>query len=256
MNATSASHLIAQAGAPEDAPGVSINRISVNNDGFTVARVDLRKAKLHLFWERLNGSRFGTFDALSNTLRDQGQRLIFATNAGIFDPSFTPCGLHVEDGRELISLNLGRGEGNFYMKPNGVFLVDDSGGHVVESTKYARTTPDVQLATQSGPTLLIAGQINPGFDPHSVNRRVRSGVGVSSSEVVYFVLSSQPVTFHALASVFLDKLGCHDALYLDGVISRFYLSGEPVNATAGGFAGILAVTVSQTKSQPTNTTDQ
>jgi uncharacterized protein YigE (DUF2233 family) len=40
----------------------------------------------------------------------------------IFDPGFTQCGLHAEDGRDLVPPNIGTGQGN--MKPNGVFLVD------------------------------------------------------------------------------------------------------------------------------------
>lgn len=256
MHPIDTSQPTAQEPIPKDDGGVSIEHVSVNGNEFTIARVDLRVAKLRLFWKRSDNTRFGNFNALSEMLREHGQHLIFATNAGIFDPSFTPCGLHVEDGREFVPLNLANGEGNFYMKPNGVFLVDDSGAHILDAEKYDGTKAAVHLATQSGPLLVIDGQINSRFDPHSANRRVRSGVGISSPKAVYFVISNEPVTFHALASVFLSRLGCREALYLDGVISQFDLSGQRADAPAGDFAGILAVSDGQSRSPPANPTDR
>lgn len=241
---------------PKTRSGVLIGHLSVGVDRFTTAHIDLRQAELRLFWKRPNGARFGNFDALSEALKGNGQALIFATNAGIFEPTFIPCGLHAEDGRELTPLNLASGDGNFYMKPNGVFMVEKFGAHIVDSTKYRGTTFAVKLATQSGPLLVIDGQINSRFDPNSPNRRVRSGVGVSSPQAIDFVISDQPVTFYALASVFLNRIGCHNALYLDGVISQFYLPGERAKAPVVDFAGILAVTESRTKSVPTTTNDQ
>jgi uncharacterized protein YigE (DUF2233 family) len=226
--------------APADG-GVRVHHETVGDDAFTVVTVDLQAAELKLFWKRPDGIRFGSFTALGDDLRQHGQRVIFATNAGIFDPTFTPCGLHVEAGRELVPLNLAAGQGNFYMKPNGVFLLDDAGAHIVDSTQYAGTTPSTHLATQSGPLLVIDGRINPQFDPQSANRKIRSGVAISSPSTVHFVLSERPVSFHALASLFRDRLGCQDALCLDGVISRFYLPGQDSTPAAVDFAGMLAV---------------
>jgi len=203
--------------------GLWVEHVMLAGSTFTIVTVDLQQAKLRLFWKRPDGSRFGSFKALSDDLQAKHQRLVFAANAGIFDRSFTPCGLHVEAGVEYVPLNLGDGQGNFYMKPNGVFLVDDSGARIVESSKYGGTNQGMRLATQSGPLLVLDGRINPQFAPASTNRRLRSGVGLSSAQHVHFVISDKAITFHQLASLFRDRLGCREALYLDGVISRFYL---------------------------------
>jgi uncharacterized protein YigE (DUF2233 family) len=128
------------------------------------------------------------------------------------------------------------------MKPNGVFVIDDSGAHILDSTQYAGIRPSIHLATQSGPLLLIDGQINPQFAPHSPNRKLRSAVGISSPATIHFVLSDQPVCFYDLASAFRTRLGCRDALYLDGVISRFYLPAQNPAPPVGDFAGMFAVT--------------
>jgi uncharacterized protein YigE (DUF2233 family) len=37
-----------------------------------------------------------------------------------------------------------------------------------------------------------------------------------------FALSEEPVTFYAFAQLFRDRLGCADALFLDGTISSFF----------------------------------
>lgn len=222
--------------------GVTRRDISFGGRRFAMVQVDLNNAELQLFWKDRDGSRFGSFETLRSSLERSGRRLVFATNAGIFDPEFRPVGLHVENGRELTPLNLGTGVGNFYMKPNGVLFVDGRGAHVTESTKYPGTTCDIRLATQSGPLLLIDGRINPAFDPNSGNLRIRSGVGVAEPGRVWFVVSLEPVTFYQIASVFQSRLGCRNALYLDGAIPKFYPPVDQSGGAQSDLAGILGVT--------------
>ncbi|HXE52957.1 MAG TPA: phosphodiester glycosidase family protein [Tepidisphaeraceae bacterium] len=207
---------------------------------FTAIEVDLRQAHLRLFWKARDGTRFGTFDRLKAELKRSGERLVFATNAGIFEPGFTPTGLHVEDGHERVPLNRREGAGNFYLKPNGVFFVDSS-ARIVETAKYPGTAASIRLATQSGPLLVRDGKINQQFDRHSRNTRIRSGVGISGPQHVWFVLSNEPVTFFQLASVFGEKLDCRNALYFDGAISKFYPPVEQTGGVQSEFAGIFAV---------------
>jgi uncharacterized protein YigE (DUF2233 family) len=127
----------------------------------------------------------------------------------------------VQDGREISPLNLRDGNGNFYLKPNGVFLISTSGPRIVESTEYRRITDSVLVATQSGPLLIRNGAIHPAFNAASTSRLIRNGVGVSG-DTVLFVISEQPVSFHEFALYFRDELHCSDALYLDGVVSSLY----------------------------------
>jgi uncharacterized protein YigE (DUF2233 family) len=63
--------------------------------------------------------------------------------------------------QELAPLNLPAGHGDFYMKPNGVFLVTSTGPRIVESSKYSAKPGEVLLATQSGPLLVEHGAIHP-----------------------------------------------------------------------------------------------
>ena len=44
------------------------------------------------------------------------------------------------------------------------------------------------------------------------------------------------------ATLFRDRLGCANALYLDGTISRFYVPGTGLSDGPGDFAGLIGVT--------------
>jgi uncharacterized protein YigE (DUF2233 family) len=163
-------------------------------------------------------------------------------NAGMFQPDFSPVGLLVQDGKELAPLNLGKGAGNFFLKPNGVFLVAASGPRIVASEEYPALSQGVRLATQSGPLLVRRGVIHPAFSAASSSRLVRNGVGVSG-KVAIFVVSEKPVTFYELARYFRDELQCPDALYFDGVVSSLYseaLGRSDAKAALGPIIGTVS----------------
>lgn len=221
---------------------VSFREIRFAGRSFEVADVDHHLDDIKLYYATANGQRIGTLEKLAQISAESGRRLLFATNAGMFNPDFSPCGLLVQDGVERAPLNLRKGEGNFYLKPNGVFLIGRDGAKVVDATKYASVAANARLATQSGPMLVMDGQIHPKFAQNSNNRRIRSGVGVVSPDHVVFVLSREPVTFYEFASLFRDSLGCQNALYLDGDISTFYRSGAPAPQTPREYGGMVGVT--------------
>lgn len=187
-------------------------------DRFTAIAVDTRAERLELFLNDDTGAPLRRLDRLDAWLKSKKLQLRFAMNAGMFEPDLAPVGLFVAHGREIKSLNLADGPGNFYLKPNGVFLLTEAGPKIVRSPKYSEPRAGVLLATQSGPLLLEGGVINPAFSATSKSKHIRNGVGVRGHEAI-FVISNEPVTFHELASYFKDQLHCPDALYFDGVVS-------------------------------------
>ncbi|MDQ1832613.1 phosphodiester glycosidase family protein [Massilia scottii] len=208
---------------------------------FTVVTVDPARQDLRLFLNDEAGQPFKSFGRLQDWLQGRKQRLVFAANAGMYHPDFAPVGLHVENGKELAPLNLADGKGNFFLKPNGVFLLSKSGPAVLESSAYPAQSSDVRLATQSGPMLVIDGKIHPRFVPESSSRYVRNGVGVLDGKAI-FAISKVPVTFHEFATYFRDTLGCKNALYLDGSISSLFsteLGRADVGAPLGPILGVV-----------------
>jgi uncharacterized protein YigE (DUF2233 family) len=188
----------------------------------TVCRVNIRTDRLRLFLTDPSGRPFNTFRKVAEAVSARNEQLVFAMNAGMYREDYSPLGLMVIDGHQVHRLNVASGFGNFYLKPNGVFIVSDSGAHIVESTEYGSLQPAPMLATQSGPLLLHGGQLNTHISPAGTSRLIRNGVGVVSAGEVVFVISEDPVNFYDFALLFRDRLHCADALYLDGNVSSLY----------------------------------
>jgi len=169
---------------------------------------------------------------------------IVLTNAGIFDSVVKPTGLLVEDGVERSPLNLKDGQGNFYLKPNGVFFVGEEGARVIESSEYPVLKKGVKQATQSGPLLVRKGVVHEKFSEGSQNALVRSGIGVNKEGHVVMAISKDPVTFFDFATLFRDALSCPDALYLDGVISTLRAPSAGLKKwNRSAFAGVISLSV-------------
>lgn len=130
-------------------------------------------------------------------------------------------GLYIEEGKTIQPLNTRNGEGNFYLSPNGVFFIknDDQAG--IALTGNFKNT-DIKYATQSGPMLVIDGKINAGFTKESASLYIRNDVGITRDNKTVFKISNVPVSLYDFAEYFF-KLGCENALYLDGAISNIYV---------------------------------
>ena len=209
-----------------------IERASVRYLVWRVERENLGRLQLH--WLDQAGKPMGHFGALRDRLGERGLEIEFATNGGIYERGPKPCGLTVCQGEEVVKLNLADGEGNFYLKPNGVFFVDEANrAGVMEAAAFGKSGVKARIATQSGPMLLSGGRMHPAFNVNSKNLRQRSAVGVRKADgQVIFVVTDRSdadkrrVSFHALASLFLE-LGCEEALFLDGDISDFAVNPGP-----------------------------
>ncbi|MFZ6874972.1 phosphodiester glycosidase family protein [Undibacterium sp. Di27W] len=207
---------------------------------FTVITVDTEQEELQLFLRDENGKGFKRFDTLKTWLAAKNKQLRFAMNAGMYHADYSPVGLLVQNAEQVSPLNLADAWGNFFLKPNGVFLLTSSGPQVVESSEYPSLSKDVLLATQSGPLLLRKGQIHPAFKADSSSRLKRNGVGVLDKKAI-FVISEQPVNLHEMATFFRDGLHCQDALYLDGNISGIYSLELERNDVTVDLGPIIAV---------------
>jgi uncharacterized protein YigE (DUF2233 family) len=192
----------------------------VEDAAYTVCTLDLRRHEVRLFWKGADGEVIGTFDRLR--AGPEGERLVFAMNAGMYHEDRSPVGLYVEAGREMKRANTAAGPGNFHLKPNGVFYVAGRSAGVMETGRYLKARVKADHATQSGPMLVIDGRIHPKISEDGPSRKIRNGVGVRDRSTVVFAISEEPVTFGAFARLFKDELGTPNALFLDGSVSSLY----------------------------------
>lgn len=211
------------------------------SQGIVAPVFDLSRYRVSLHWKDESGNSYGGLQALTDSIAGQGGRVAAVMNAGIYDRNHAPLGLHVEEGSVLRPLNHDEGEGNFYLKPNGVFSIASGVARIVETSAF-RLTDDVSVATQSGPLLLADGAIHPVFRRQSTSRRTRNAVGVREDGAVVLAISRQPVTFWDFATCLRDGAGCRSALYLDGVISQLWRAGDDRPETRYPYVGMLAVT--------------
>jgi uncharacterized protein YigE (DUF2233 family) len=181
-----------------------------------VCEVDLRKQMIQLYWKRPDGAPYAYLRALPQSLGGSAGKLMFATNAGMFDPDLKPVGLYIERGTEMVRANTRAGFGNFHLKPNGVFFVTGDTAGVMETAAYLKQRLRPDLATQSGPMLVINGKVHPRFDRNSTSLKARNGVGSKDAHTVVFAISEGEVSFDAFARLFRDRLKCSNALFLDG----------------------------------------
>lgn len=192
--------------------------------GFVTYHVDLKKQNLKFYWRDEQQQIFRNFANLKTWLEKRNIYLEFAMNGGMYNEQNGPQGLYIEDKQILNPIDLRKGKGNFYLKPNGIFYIsDDLQAGVCVSEKFKQG--NIKYATQSGPMLLIDGKMHPAFKKGSKNLNIRNGVGIIAKQHIVFVMSKNEINFYDLANYF-KSLRSKNALYLDVKISRNYLPAK------------------------------
>lgn len=147
----------------------------------------------------------------------------FAMNAGMYDDEGKPIGYFVEAGDRLQTLNTAEGDGNFHMKPNGVFFGTGDSWEVRTTEDFlAQVRERPEFGTQSGPMLVVDGKLHPDISHDGESRLIRNGVGVDDRGRAHFVISNAAISFGKLARFFRDELSVKNALYLDGNVSALW----------------------------------
>lgn len=202
--------------------------------------VDPQKSYLRLYWKDGKGHILGDIENLRTYVEGKNSHLRFAMNGGMYKLDHSPLGLFIEDVITKAPINTASGKGNFYMKPNGVFYISTDGKAAVCRTD-SFVNKNVRYATQSGPMLISNGAINSAFKEGSENLNIRNGVGILPDGKVVFAISKDKINFYDFAMYF-KNMGCTDALYLDGFVSRMYLPEKGVYQMDGDFGVMIGVT--------------
>jgi len=126
------------------------------------------------------------------------------------------------------------------IKPNGVFLIDQKKKATIVKSEDTPLS-NVRLAVQSGPLLLHKGEIHLSFRKESKSTLVRNGIGVDRDGKVIFAITDkkQLCNLWTFASLF-KHLGCEDALFLDGDLSKM-VENPDTEIKGQGFATMLAI---------------
>ena len=202
--------------------------------------VNPKEKDLQLYWKDDKGQILGSIQHLKTFVEGKHRSLVFAMNGGMYTKAQTPQGLFIQNKKTLSPLDTSSGSGNFYLKPNGVFYITSENIPVVCSTVDFANNGQVKFATQSGPMLVIDGKIHQAFQEGSLNLNIRNGVGILPDNKVVFAMSKEKINFYDFA-LYFKKLGCKNALYLDGFVSRMYLPEQNWVQLDGEFGVMIGV---------------
>jgi len=200
---------------------------------------------IRMYWKDDLGNILGSIGNLKNYTAQKGDELVYACNGGMYMLNQAPLGYYVENGRTLQKINIKNGSGNFYLKPKGVFYINENnipGIQSVESSadRSLLQNKKIKYLTQSGPMLVHNNSINVLFTAGSSNINIRNGVGILPNGHAYFAMSTYPVSFYDFAKHFKDK-GCSEALYFDGFVSRSFCAQQNYRQLDGNFGVMVAV---------------
>jgi uncharacterized protein YigE (DUF2233 family) len=201
-------------------------RTSVDGIRYVVCEIDPATADIALFHASPGGTPWGDVEGFVAHMKAEGRAPVVAMNAGMYHSDLSPVGLLVEEGKEIAPVNTSGGFGNFFLKPNGVFYVDKDGKAGVRETEaFVQAGIAPRLASQSGPMLVIDGELHPRFLVQGTSTYTRNGIGVTAQGKVVMALSLDPVNFYGFGMAFKEAFDCPNALFFDGSVSALYADG-------------------------------
>jgi uncharacterized protein YigE (DUF2233 family) len=216
-------------------------RQNPDDSGYVSYTADPKSQDIRLYWKNDSGRVFGSIQSLKSELDSKHKTLLFAMNGGMYKSDHSPQGLFIQSGKTITALDTSSGKGNFYLKPNGVFYMTRTKEAFICKTSNFRDDNQIAFATQSGPMLVIDGKIHPGFTKGSGNLNIRNGAGILPDGRIVFAMSKKQINLYDFASYF-KNLGCKNALYLDGFVSRAYLPEKNWTQTDGYFGVLIGIT--------------
>ncbi len=223
------------------APGIEYMDLSINRltpwSHVHVFRIDLTQNKLDLVLAK-------SF-SMPHASADEFARLTSALvtiNGGFFDKNFNPLGLRI--GNQIEHSPLKR------ISWWGVFYIKDKKPYISNLRQFLNHQP-VEFAVQSGPRLLVNGQI-PALKPGHAER---SAIGrTTDGRVIILVTDHTPMTTTDLAKLMKSSpLNCTDALNLDGgSSSQLYAHINTFQVNVHGFSNVSdAIIVKPRSTLPT-----
>ena len=215
--------------------------IKKDDADFITYEVDFKTDKIKLYWKNDSGQILKSINNLKKITETKKENLVFATNAGMYKIDNSPQGLFIQNANMMNSTDTSKGVGNFYLQPNGIFYINKDESVFIKTTANFKMNNNIEYATQSGPMLIIENEINSIFNKNSTNLNIRNGVGITADNKVIFAVSKKEISFYNFAN-YIKTLGCKNALYLDGFVSRTYYPEKKWIQIDGNFGVMIGVT--------------
>lgn len=185
------------------APGIEyafVKNPDKNTFGYVhIFKINLQKNTLNLAFAKDDWFPAETVGRLA-----EKNRALLAVNGGFFTSEWHPIGLRIQNSQVRSPLHTTPWWHVFYLKNNEPHMVSENEYHL---------DAQITLAIQSGPRLLMNGQMMP-LKP---DKAERTAIGITKKgEIIILATEHWPLATPDLARFFKEKLDCTDALNLDG----------------------------------------
>jgi uncharacterized protein YigE (DUF2233 family) len=190
---------------------------------------------------------FTTADKITFHYQKEGQKLNapsvkdtsikFTMNAQMYQAeSYAPVGLYVERGKQVSKkIIINNSSTNFGITPQMVFYISKNGKVGMTVVKDANPS-SYQWAVELSPQLIHNGEVASRI--RGINRKLRrNAIGIKKDGTVVLVCSNERVGMQQLAE-YLKLVGCTEAAYVDGAVSKWWKPGMEAN---NSFGVIIAV---------------
>lgn len=152
---------------------------------------------------------------------------IAAINGGYFAPDFSSLGLLVQDGKQINKLK--------WISWWHVFKITNGEPQIVSKQEFA-LTPDINMAIQAGPRLVINGAVTQGLKPSNSKR---TGIGITKEGNVIIAVTDNYFPSMTEFAKSLLEVGCYNALNLDGGSStQIFTNHKRLKLDIPGFGNV------------------
>ncbi len=162
-------------------------------------QIDPQQFRLDIITASQNG-----LTGLDAKTMSQKSGALIAINGGFFTPEHAPLGLRIQNNKEINKIKWTNWWHIFQMK---------AAKPAVITKQEFQMAPDIEMAIESGPRLLMNGQITAQLKQGAAER---SAICTTMDEKIIIAATElAPMSLGEFAA-FMKKIGCNDALNLDG----------------------------------------
>jgi len=148
---------------------------------------------------------------------------VIAINGGFFDRSLQPLGLRISQGKTYNAIK--------QVSWWGIFYLTKQGRAKIVRTQQFKWRSTIDFAIQAGPRLLI----NRHIPPLKTHIAERTAICITANQqIILAVTDAYPISLRQLAEFLRQRVGCVDALNLDGGHS------SQMTAKVGNFRATVA----------------
>ncbi|KTC73070.1 hypothetical protein Lbir_1122 [Legionella birminghamensis] len=195
-------------------------------------RINLKYNQLSLVFAKDMAVKYASADEFA-----QHSNALLTINGGFFDQEFKPLGLRIKNRQLKSPLKQISWWGIFYIRNDKPYITN---------VRQFRRDNQIEFAVQSGPRLLINGQIPP-LKP---GRAERTALGITpDGEVIILVTDNAALSTIELAQIMkAPPLNCLNALNLDGgSSSQLHAQIDSFHLNVHGFSNVSDAVIVKAK---------